>query len=388
MKSITLLIFVFNTSSIRVLSNADNWIPRNSAASQQFSSAAQRSLPVIKIDHQGNVQSSEVSKQQLANELGVPIRDLRIVDPSFPTQIQAVFMARNKAILFCVENIKVIIRFNEAVVFSPYQKEVMQYVPALQNHISQYMADANNSLPDTDKIPPTRFEHIVLEATLNIACSNLYRRVRSLAPAVATTLNGLRAESTSLGLDSLQQTQVDELLPLKNKLDELIKRIKEIRRAINDVLNNDEDLALMYLPSDVEDGAVNFNSTSTSTSSGLRTGTDTINLEMLFENYLMQVEWIGSDVEEILDEITNTEENVVLQLDLLRNRILRFELLLSIASFVVTFGALFTGLFGMNLLNHLEANKYMFYAVSVAIFGSMASFFVSAVRYGRRERLF
>ena len=63
-----------------------------------------------------------------------------------------------------------------------------------------------------------RFEHLVLEAALNIVCSNLNRRVRSLAPAVASTLNGLRAESR--GLDLLQQTQVDELLPLKNKLDE------------------------------------------------------------------------------------------------------------------------------------------------------------------------
>ena len=90
-----------------------------------------------------------------------------------------------------------------------------------------------------------RFEHLVLEAALNIVCSNLNRRVRSLAPAVASTLNGLRAESR--GLDLLQQTQVDELLPLKNKLDELRKRVKEIKRAINDILNNDEDMALMYL---------------------------------------------------------------------------------------------------------------------------------------------
>ena len=48
------------------------------------------------------------------------------------------------------------------------------------------------------------------------------------------------------------QTQVDELLPLKNKLDELRKRVKEFRRAINDVLNNDEDMDLIIaLPSTV-----------------------------------------------------------------------------------------------------------------------------------------
>lgn len=36
-------------------------------------------------------------------------------------------------------------------------------------------------------------------------------------------------------------------------------------------------------------------------------------------------------------------ENVVLQIDLLRNRILKFELILSISSFVVTCGALVSG---------------------------------------------
>ncbi len=53
-----------------------------------------------------------------------------------------------------------------------------------------------------------------------------------------------------------------------------------------------------------------------------------MNLEMLFENYLNEVEWIRAEIEREIDEITNTEENVVLQLDIIRNRVLRFELLL------------------------------------------------------------
>lgn len=74
---------------------------------------------------------------------------------------------------------------------------------------------------------------------------------------------------------------------------------------------------------------------------------------MLFENYLNEVEWISAEIEEIVDEVTNTEENVVLLLDLLRNRILRFELLLSVATFVITCGALITG--GINSLFFLCA---------------------------------
>lgn len=30
-------------------------------------------------------------------------------------------------------------------------------------------------------------------------------------------------------------------------------------------------------------------------------------LELLFDNYLMQIEWLGSEIQELLNEITNTE---------------------------------------------------------------------------------
>ena len=45
------------------------------------------------------------------------------------------------------------------------------------------------------------------------------------------------------------QTQVDELLPLKNKLDVLRKRVREVKRAITEILNSDEDMSMMQLGS-------------------------------------------------------------------------------------------------------------------------------------------
>ena len=375
-------------------------------------SNTQRSLPAIKVDPKGKAYTTQILKQQLANELGLPLRDLRIVDPSFPSQIQATFTSRPNAILFCIENIKVVVQNDEALVFSPYQPEVQEFVPALQQQIIQ----STNG----DNTVPTRFEHIVLEAALNIVCSNLLRRVRALAPSVASALAGLRAESR--GLDVII-TQVDELLPLKNKIDELRKRAKEIKRAITEILSNDEDMAMMYLKdknpinkgdlldlgvlsggilieTNNKDGDITENNQQkqqqqqqqqqilmTTTTDNKIQQFDTMNLEMLFENYLNEIEWIASEVEEMIDEITNTEENVVLQLDLLRNRILRFELNLSIASFVVTCGALVTGLFGMNLLNHMELNSFVFYIVTALLASGMAGIFTSLIKYGKREKL-
>jgi hypothetical protein len=212
---------------------------------------------------------------------------------------------------------------------------------------------------------------------------------------------------------------VDELLPLKNKLDELRKRVREIDRAVKDLLDNDEDMALMYLlpstpgttpgdpmgttpgdpmgttrsPSVSGRGMIGVlvDDRSTSpyhTSSSMRNDrsddkempvvTDeipsssptkitaqqqqqqsTMSLEMMLENYLNEMGWIASEVDEVLDTIINTEENVELQLDLLRNRILKVELRLSISSFVITSGALVTGLFGRPLTDPTTLWTYL-----------------------------
>ena len=181
------------------------------------------------------------------------------------------------------------------------------------------------------------------------------------------------------------QTQADELLPLKNKIDELKKRIREVRRAITEILSNDNDMSMMYLSTSREKKAnidEILNVEIPSDSNYKKSNSDTMNLEMLFENYLNEIEWMASEVEEILDEIKNTEENVVLQLDILRNRILRFELSLSMSSFVVTCGALVTGLFGMNLTSHLELNKNMFYIVSALMTAAMSAMWIQFNRYG------
>jgi Mg2+ and Co2+ transporter CorA len=201
----------------------------------------------------------------------------------------------------------------------------------------------------------------------------------------------------------LVQTQVDDLLPLKNKIDELLKRVKEIKRAITEVHNSDEDMKMILFntPSISDDGSkpytcrVNASSVmiiDTSSQSEAvnveKSFSSLMYVETLFETYLNEIEWISAEIEEMLDEIINTEEFIVLQLDILRNRILRFELNLSILSFVGTCGAFVTGLFGMNLLSHFETNKFSFYYVSlVAMFGCSLLFF-SLKQFAQREKLF
>lgn len=389
-----------------------------------------RMLTGIKIDQEGKVSSFEIAKQQLASELLLPLRDLRIVDPSYPSQIQATVLARPNVILFSVDHVKIIIKHSEAFIFNVNHEEIRKFVSLLQqqlvvqslkgyepqrNEKSRTQNNDTHTLSEKDNqneyslsLTQQRFEHVVLETALSLISVTLSSEIRSLEPAVAAALLDLRV--VSRGLDVIQ-TQVDELLPLKNKIDELRKRCMEIKQCIFEVLNSDEDMQMMFLETNLDDPETERQNESISEPKRRPKNTSrrsssmmpfvkkldhihrrkrirsTQSLETLLENYLNEVEWVTSEVDDLLNEITNTEENVVLQLDLIRNRILKFELYLSISSFVVTCGALVTGLFGMNLLNHFELDKKMFYVVSVLLFSSMVLGFRFFMKYARKQKL-
>ncbi len=316
-----------------------------------------------------------------------------------------------------------VVKRDEALVFNPCNVEVQKFISILQQQLKQSNAKSSELLDGSDSshqnpeaLVSLPFEHLIIETALSLVCTGLATRVRHLEPGVASALNDLRAESR--GLDVIQ-TQVDELLPLKNQLDELRKRAKEMKRAISEVLHSDEDMSMMFLSSASEvnespprlrdaflpgrssfSGMSRFSSSSSSSGSSKSKGpaakisstsesrfVDTMSLEMLFENYLNEIEWVASEVDDILDEVTNTEENVVVQLDLIRNRILRFELMLSISTFVTSCGALLAGLFGMNLVNRFENNPHAFYILTLLTGVAMVTGFRGLVRFAKREKL-
>lgn len=168
--------------------NAGNFPTRSAPSGMPVAQA-------IIVDRCGELSGCSIPMHELALDLKLPLRDLRLVDPSFPGQVQAGFSARPNVLLFALENIKVIVREDCAIVFGPDRPEVGEFVPALQAQL--------RSVCGTESA--LRFEHRVLETALSTVCGNLSRKVKGLAPAIATALHELQAESR--GLDIIQ-TQV------------------------------------------------------------------------------------------------------------------------------------------------------------------------------------
>lgn len=374
-----------------------------------MTATSQRPLDMIRINRKGETLGVQAMKQLLAKELGLPLRDLRYIDPSYPSQIHSTFIVRPGIILMSLESIKVIVKSDEALIFGVEDPEVRKYVSILQLQLRHNLAlGVEKSLNDNlEAVNSSRFELLVVDAALNLVCSSLLFKVRGLEPLTIAALKDLRAESK--GLDAIQ-TQADELLPVKNVLDEYRKRIKEIKGAISDVLNSDDDMAMMCLSTTPtsEEQLNGLSSSIISTVSNTKQMHSTLRrrsrsrpgmkglspmeiefsaTEFLFENYLHDSEWISAEIDDLLDEIKHTEDHVALQLDLLRNRILKFELVLSIISFVVSLGGFVTGLFGMNLVNHLEKSHHAFALISILLAVGLGGVFQSLYRFSKYQKL-
>lgn len=315
---------------------------------------------MLRLSSEGMAVETTLSRQQLATELNCPLRDLRVADPTFPGQFPSV-LARCGSIIFSVAEVKAVIRSRELLLF-PSNPDVLSIVSSVQEKIPGGIAWAGmgGSVP---------FEQTAMECCLKYVCHGLHESVHNVEPRLRTVLDSFETSKSSL-ISSLHR-----LLPLKNELDELQETLVSVCKCMNEVLMSDEDMALMYLTAGEQSGGA------------ARDPRQHQEVEMLFENYLFQVELLASDVREFQNEVRNTEEIVEIELDVLRNNILRFELLLSISAFTVTLGALVTGVFGMNLLSGWEDKPSAFWGVTGGIYVCIVLSIAGTVAWCRRLSL-
>ncbi|GAB5036288.1 mitochondrial magnesium transporter mrs2p [Nannochloropsis oceanica] len=356
-----------------------------------------RFLDVVSIYANGTTIQRQVRKSELAVELRCPTRDLRLLDTSFPSSIATV-LARKNAIVLRMDCLRCVIRRDELILFDPFSKDALALVPLLQQQLATVAAlTAAAGKGGATALSP--FELLSLEAVLANVCHTMHERLQMVSPHIMRILGDLKFRHGTL---SSFPKLLDELLPLRNDLSELHYTVQELRKALNDVLLSDEDMEMMYLSQPYKIHLPSSSSPSPSPSSSLSMGqrsskhhrggggTDESHqeIEMMFENYLMQLEWADTEIREVQHAIRNTEDTVEIQLDLLRNRILRFELVLNIVTSVVSFGCLVTGLFGMNLLSGMEAHPSAFYVVAVVGGVTMAAVLALAFIYGVRSNIF
>jgi magnesium transporter len=199
------------------------------------------------------------------------------------------------------------------------------------------------------------FELQSVDAVLSSVVKMLSEESLHLRKEIFSVMEELRGDSmSSIPGDHIQE----QLRVLKDKVREMEGRVQGFVRAMNQILDEEEDMALMNLSrlvthperfiQPVPQQVLNEESDEP---------------ELILEVYLQQALSEMNALVLLKGNILNTEELVSLQMDTIRNRLLYINTVVSAMSLCVACGSFIGSIFGMNLINYMEQSPTAFGAV-------------------------
>ncbi|XP_073270874.1 magnesium transporter MRS2-1-like isoform X2 [Primulina huaijiensis] len=337
----------------------------------------------IRVDANGNSQVIEVDKFAMMRRCDLPARDLRLLDPLFvyPSTI----LGREKAIVVNLEQIRCIITADEVLLLNSLDSCVLQYVVELQRRLQaagvgevwqsegpelcrrRGSRNFDNMFANTspDYLP---FEFRALEVALETACTFLDSQAAELEIEAYPLLDELTSKISTLNLERVRR--------LKSRLVALTRRVQKVRDEIEQLMDDDGDMAEMYLTEKKRHTETSFYgdqssmgirsvdallsasapispvsspsggrklennlSFARSRQDSVRSSESVVNrieeLEMMLEAYFVVIDSTLNKLTSMKEYIDDTEDFINIQLDNVRNQLIQFELLLTTATFLV-----------------------------------------------------
>ncbi|KAJ7547806.1 hypothetical protein O6H91_08G105100 [Diphasiastrum complanatum] len=345
------------------------------------------------IDAYGGAQVVEAGKHTIMKRANLPARDLRMLDPllSYPSTI----LGRERAIVVNIEHIKAIITANEVLLLNSKDPLVAPFVVELQRRLPV----------------------------------ELGQQATALEQQAYPALDALTSKISTLNLERVRH--------IKSRLVAISGRVQKVRDEIEQLLDDDEDMAEMYLsdkmrrqqlegtlspsyshnfgeatklagttPLDSEDeeegstvGGLDVHCLSTSDkgdcgervgsfrsnpkSSNCNSSTSTSNfpekhldveeLEMLLEAYFVHTDGTLNKLSALKEYVDDTEDYINIMLDDKQNHLLKMGVMLSTATLAISAFIVVTGVLGMNIKIPLFDNGTMSQFLCVVVVSGAAS---------------
>ncbi|KAL2953104.1 hypothetical protein AAZX31_19G147700 [Glycine max] len=314
------------------------------ASSVKKKTAVSRSW--ILLDHYGKGTVLDADKYAIMRLVQIHARDLRILDPllSYPSTI----LGREKVIVLNLEHIKAIITADEVLLRDPTDDDVVPIVEELRRRLPKVSAAEQGQGEEEacaqdgeggeeNEFP---FEIRALEVLFEAICSFLDARTRELETSAYPALDELTSKISSRNLDRVRK--------LKCAMTRLTIRVQKIRDELENLLDDDDDMADLYLsrklaasssPTSSSDapywlyGSPNTGSkrhkSSRASGTTVQRENDVEELEMLLEAYFMQIDGTLNKLATLREYIDDTEDYINIQVNFRNNYFVDFKLLLS-----------------------------------------------------------
>eukprot|EP00834_Sanchytrium_tribonematis_P003088 NODE_110_length_18645_cov_0.794403.p7 type:complete len:357 gc:universal NODE_110_length_18645_cov_0.794403:18575-17505(-) len=311
-------------------------------------SKPQFNLKCTELNDSGKKSNMQSNKLDLCASFGLQPRDLRKVDSrikTFPS-----LAVREEAIIISLETIKAVVSNNRMLLFEPQQQSELEKLSQLMFNLETKLADPSDALP---------YEFKVMEVMLESYVSELQDELRKMSMPVEIILDNFQHKN------KISRRDLMSLLQYSKELNSFMQKLEPFSRSLNELLESDEDLTELHLTE---------KKVHPDKYSRVRVGDNNhTEIELLLENYVSRIEEIMQLTNELQKQVATTEGIVNITLDSERNDLIVLELKLTILSAASSTGALFSTLFGMNLLSGLEESASAFWQVSYFSVGVAAT---------------
>ena len=195
---------------------------------------------------------------------------------------------------------------------------------------------ASEALRGTDSQP---FEHTLLEAVLRESVAQKQDRFTRLQLLTARAMADERVAGLGAWFNTTRQAQehaLYTLLTLSNSLQALDVEVSRLEGSVSGLLSQDEDLAMLYLSHRSAHGAA-------------RPTHQHSEVEIMLETFATQLDDLLMRIRSLTEDVALHRTLEELKLRNERNRIMRVELLMSMAAISIATSTAVSGVFGMNL---------------------------------------
>lgn len=306
---------------------------------------------------EGSLQTPEtrLTKADVAQRYGIHGRDLRNVD--LISEGIPYVLVRPSTIFLSIFTLRLLIQSNRVLLFLLDSEDGGVKIQDVFEHDLQSKLRADQGSGTMSSLP---FEQRVLDAALASVTAMLEAEHLLIRGEVEKHLRESKQEH---GVHSA----LHELLENGKRLETVEQRARQVRSALQEVLNNDEDLAAMYL-TDRQAGRPHAIA-------------DHQEVEYLLEAYYKNADAIAESAHALVGDVNRTARVIQSMLDVRRNQIMVFEAQLEVWMLGFAVSTFVAGLFGMNVVNYLEdsATAFAFLASACA----MGTVLIS--RYGMRR---
>ncbi|XP_031497072.1 magnesium transporter MRS2-4-like [Nymphaea colorata] len=374
----------------------------------------------MRFDRTGQSELIEWDKSAIMKRVAIPARDLRILGPVFSHSSN--ILAREKAMVVNLEFIKAIVTAEEILLLDPLRQEVLPFVDQLRqqfprqriNEAPLVVQEEDTAFfgsnhwfhnPEAAEVLQSElpFEFQVLEIALEVVCTFLDSKVADLEREAYPVLDELAKNVSTKRLERVRS--------LKSTLTRLLARVQKVRDELEHLLDDNEDMAYLYLTrrhvqnqqleasmlanrsnslsivSNLPHAVSNSQYNGSSITSPHSDDDNVEDLEMLLEAYFMQLDGTRNKILSVREYIDDTEDYVNIQLDNQRNELIQLQLILTIASFAIAIETLIAAVFGMNIPYTWNDTNGVFGPFVISISAACLLLFLLILGYGRWKRL-